>query len=130
MQHLFGFETHQESETFLNQTQKYWYILVENICSNHRFYFFLSFFSESRNRLGVKSIVEVRNAETNESRSTYEVDKIDGFHIWSFASDTDLGNFSTEQFSRIPSSKSTPNSSMKGIEFSYEGASNKKISCR
>ena len=99
--------------------------MVENICSYHRFCFFL-FFSESRNRLGVKSIVEVRNAETNESRSTYDVDKIDGFHIWSFASDTDLGNFSTEQFSRNPSSKSAPNSSMKGIEFSYEGASNKK----
>ena len=73
-------------------------------------------FSEQRSRPNVNSVDKVRNAETDESLKSYEVDDIDGFLIWSFATATELGNFSTKQLSRNQSTKATSNSPLEGSE--------------
>lgn len=77
---------------------------------------FLYCFSEPRSC--AKFVDKVHNDET-ESPKSYEVDDIDGFLIWSFATALDLGKFCAEQLSRDRSSKETPNSPIEGTEASF-----------
>ena len=73
------------------------------------FYFFL----EQQSR---PSVDQICNAKTDQDLESYEFDYIDGFIIRSFATATELGNFSTEQLSRNQSTKATPNSPLEGTE--------------
>ena len=82
------------------------------------FYFFL----EQQSR---PSVDQICNAKTDQDLESYEFDYIDGFIIRSFATATELGNFSSKQLSRNHSkpTKATPYSHLEGTEADEKGIS-------
>ena len=76
-----------------------------------------------------QSFYQICNAKTDQDLESYEFDYIDGFIIRSFATATELGNFSTEQLSRNHSkpTKATPYSHLEGTEADEKGISSGEV---